>query len=291
MKRRVTAKYWNLSCGRPDQSLHSILNEIVSSGPPGTREKEIDTDYIVRLERLDPVGPLYAGEVCRVQRSNIPPTVDPDGMQPMNLTDGKGFGHRSTFLCDHMGENVLWQQDNMGCTPEKFGVYLAQFGTPVYLSSPTPYTTHDAWDEIETGSGIVSSFTVKVAPERNLALLDQGDDPLIELARKSVNAYKGQSLDITVAIDKSSDTSLDKGNVTRTLKRALSFSGTSKAKATLKGDAGSRILDFINQHKFESGLIIRDSDDLDVDWKSRKDFLVKAYHGSFDHANGDENQT
>lgn len=284
MLRDVSARYWSLEPTYPGTTFAEILKIIFDVGDPGAREIEIESDYSVRLERLEKVDRFLIGEVCRVQRENIPPAAGRDGMSPMHLADGEGIGHRSTFIADEEGASVLWHQDQMACTPVKFAVYLSHFGTPSYKTKATPYAVSDVWTELKSAKE-VRAFSVKVQPEENLSLFDDGQSPLMDLARASVSAYHGHTIEISIVA--AAKSKLDKGNVTRTIMQVLGFSGTRKAKAIVASADGPFLLDFLNRHRTETGKIERFSDDIEDDYRSRKNFLLTSYHAIRNHVDGD----
>lgn len=284
MLRDVSARYWSLEPTYPGITFAEILSTIFETGDPGAREIEIEADYSVRLERLEKVDRFLIGEVCRVQRENIPPAASKDGMSPMRLADGEGIGHRSTFISDAEGSSVLWHQDQMACTPVKFATYLSHFGNPSYKTKPTPYAVSDVWTELKSAKE-VRAFSIKVQPEENLSLFDDGQSPLMELARASVTAYHGHSIEISITAGAKSK--LDKENVTRTMLQVLGFKGTRKAKAVVAGVEGQFLLDFLNLHRAETGKIERFSEDVDADWRARKTFLLANYYAIRSHDDAD----
>ncbi|RIJ24425.1 hypothetical protein D1224_09365 [Henriciella barbarensis] len=289
MKRDVTAKYWSFESTRPGQHLAGVLEEIAKLSPVGSREQELEKGYPVRLERFEIIGDLVVGEVCRIQRDNIPPTVDSAGMTPMELTDGRGLGHRSAFVSNRSGDTVLWQQDQMACSPDKFAVYLGHYGTPCYSTQPSPFATANVWTEIENPKASIRYFSIKVAPQRNLDLFAGEEDPIVkELARQCASAYNGDFVDVSVSLDKSSEGSLDRKNVIGTLRKAKEMIGTRKIRALVKGENSAMLLDFLNRHQLETGKIERFPDNIESDWKARKGFLLDAFNGTLAHADDDE---
>lgn len=279
MIRSVSARYWSLKSAYDGTTFADVLRHIYDLGEPGEREITVEPNYIVRLERFELFEKKYVlGEVCRVQRDNIPPAANKDGMSPMKLPNG--IGHRSAFISDLTGENVLWQNDVMACPPAKFAAYLSHFGSPKYKTDPVPYTVGDVWSELESAKQ-VRSFSIKVQPEDNLLLFDPGHSDLMELARHSARAYLGDAIEITISAV--SQSKLDKGNVTRTLMQLLKFGGIKKAKAVVSNSDGQFLLDFLNMHRSETGNIERYSEDVDADWRARRGFLLTSYYALRKH--------
>jgi len=53
-----------------------------------TRAIAVDKGVVLRLERLEPEPNYLSGGFCRIQKANIPPTADDQGLTPTVLAEG-----------------------------------------------------------------------------------------------------------------------------------------------------------------------------------------------------------
>lgn len=283
MRREIKARYWRLApIMSGGVSFASALRRIHSITPPGSRQFKVEAGYFVRLERLETSGSLIAGEMYRVQTDGIPPLVTPDGAKPMELEGGGGFGHASTFVATADGESVLWHQDDLGCSPRKLGEYLAGFADPAYRCDPTPYATKDLWHQLRKAKRI-RSIQVKAVIREQRDLYDDQEMALGRLAKECVAEYGGSSFDLSIVAENARSHGLSPGPVKGTMEAVVSRSDTRKARVEIDGEAGAILLDFLKGHKSVAGRIERFPDDLEKDFKSRKDYLLGAFDASLNH--------
>ena len=171
-----------------------------------------------------------------------------------------------------------------GMFTRKVRVVSPFFGDPVFNVAAVPYASGDMWATLGNAKH-VRSFSVKVQPENNLSLLDDGEVTFMELARNSVAAYHAKTVDVTVTGDPKSSRQLDKGNVIGTMRQVLGYSGTSKVRAVVSSEEGSQVLDFLKISQVVKGSIDRFPKDVESDWKSRKNFLLSRFDGIKKHGN------
>lgn len=101
------------------------------------RERQIEEDIIVRLERLERVTRVLAGEFVRLQTTNLPPKVARG--QPLESLGVRAIGHSAAFAYDMDLSVMALQMSRNGITPSRIGLYSQELASgPGFDILPVP---------------------------------------------------------------------------------------------------------------------------------------------------------
>lgn len=253
MDSRLTVRFYRVSeapSGIGD--VGDILLQTVDLGTPLERERDIGQAVVVRLERATARAQTVEGDLCRVQRTNIPPQAGAEGLVPIRLNDGHGIGHMAAFLY-HRPTRVLALQSNMSSvTPNRLSVYLASIDAAQQFQLG-PVLTDDALERFQAGQP--RKLTVKFAGIDRLDVFDDPNIPVAQGAKMISDAYAGIDVEITVSVGRTRDNALAQGPLLRTVNRLMGAPGITKLVTKLEGD--DQPLDLLHEQ-------LKEIDDLDL---------------------------
>jgi hypothetical protein len=195
MDATVTAKFFRVvkpevAAPNTDTVLRNLHDRDLAA-----RAITVDEGVVIRLERLEPDPNYLSGEFCRIQKSNIPPTADDDGLTPTVLAEGKGLGHLAAFRY-HIPTQIMLLQINQQCaTSNRVSLYLGLAeGKPLYLLEPI--LRADVFKRMKKAE--IKAFTVKVAEPQKLEALDDPATSAFKGTRATAKAFNAREIEITV---------------------------------------------------------------------------------------------
>lgn len=274
MDSKLTVRFYRVTEPAPGVSdFGDILLEVPNLGTPADRERNIGQDVVIRLEQSAARAQTVEGDLCRVQRTNIPPQAGADGLIPIQLNEGHGIGHMAAFLYHRPTRTLALQSNTQSVTPNRLSVYLASIDVSQQFQL-SPVLTDDALERFRAGSP--RKLTVKFAGIDRLDILDDPNIPVAHGARMISDAYAGIDVEITVSVGRTRDNSLAQGPLARTVNRLMGSPGIVKLVTKLEGD--DQPLDLLHEQ-------LKDSTELDLPeaqpqrhYEVRRDFLRNAFN-------------
>lgn len=272
---RVHARFYRVS--KPANGVTDfadVLLDLAKKPKVGDRELDIGDDVIVRLERCDNNKGFVEGELCRVQKVNFPPQAGPDGLKPLPLGQGMGFGHVAAFSY-HVATRVLLIQRNISSvTTNRLSLYVSAASVGSFFAFE-PVLSEDAMGRFKDKTP--RAFEVTFAGPDNLAAFDDDDLPAAKGARLIADAYDGVRVTIGVSVGKSRRKNLDKDEIMDSLGKLLNLPGVKKLKVKATENGDDEIINFIKeQRQGEDNLNLPD-DSPDNNYEVRKLFLRKVF--------------
>jgi hypothetical protein len=241
---------------------------------------------LLRVEQCESEGEFVTGQFCRKQTTNIPPQAGPDGLTPIELSEGQGIGHVAAFRY-HRPTRIFLLQNNIQCaTVHRISVYMARINT-ASLFAFDPVMREDALERFKHRK--VRSFTVRFASLENLEALDDSGIASARGARLLAEAFHGLDLTITVGVGRKRKKFLDFSRVNKEIKALLgSDADVSELEVLANEDEEGQTIDFIQEHlKCTADLTLPEKDPkkhyqvrkafLKEEFESRKDYLVKHF--------------
>lgn len=273
MDSKLTVRFYRVStppAGVGD--FGDVLLQALDLGTPADRERDIGQSVIVRLEGASARAQTVEGDLCRVQRTNIPPQAGADGLVPIQLNEGHGIGHMAAFLY-HRPTRVLALQSNMqSVTPNRLSIYLASIDVAQQFQM-APVLTDDALERFQAGQP--RKLTVKFSGIDRLDVFDDPNIPVAQGAKRISDAYAGIDVEITVSVGRTRDNALAQGPIMRTVNQLIGAPGIAKLTTKLEGD--DQPLDLLHEQLKESDELDLPEGDPDRHYQVRRAFLRSAF--------------
>jgi hypothetical protein len=281
MDATVTARFFVVS-GKPKESADfpDLLLAIMKSGDAGARERCLDGGIYVRVERCAEDADFVAGEFCRKQTSNIPPTADAKGLTPLVLSEGGGLGHMAAFRYHRPTRVLLLQHNVQSASPNRIASYLAA-GNSAALFTFNPILRQDAWDRFIDGEA--TQFQVSFASPQNLEAIDVEGIAAAKGARLLAEAYDGMKVTISVSVGRSKKKFLNGQNLRASIDRLLGSTLVKKVKVRSgKGDEEETI-NFLKEHLKETKVLGLPEKDPVSNYEIRKAFLKSVFSDNLEY--------
>jgi hypothetical protein len=277
MDSRVTARFYKVSKQSNQAAELEIILKALAAKGLSQREQTLDEGIILLLERLEDDGEFLAGEFCRKQTSNIPPSAGDDGLTPTQLGTGKGLGHTAAFRY-HLPTRVILLQFNRQCASQ--ARILTYLGTEAAkpLFSLEPVLRKDSLDQLQARK--VKSFRVRFAAPDKLESLDDASKSAIDGAKMLAEAFQGFVIDITIGAGKSKKRHLDQNTVLGAISSLL---GRGKFVRDVKArteDGDSDWIDLLEEHLKSSSVLSFPTEDAASNYQVRKEFLAGVFHAN-----------
>jgi hypothetical protein len=139
----------------------------IAARPLAAREREIEPDIVIRLERLTDQRGVIVGEMVRRQTANLPPKAL-EG-QPLERLGVSSIGHTTAFIYDIRLSILALQIARNGITSFRMGLYAETLlGGAGYSILPVPNV--EVWNKLRHGA--VRAVTVRVAAPNDLEAAD-----------------------------------------------------------------------------------------------------------------------
>lgn len=273
MDSRLTVRFYRVSAppvGVDD--VGDVLLQALALGAPSERERDIGQSVFIRLERAATRAQTVEGDLCRIQRVNIPPQAGDGGLLPIQLEDGHGIGHMAAFLY-HRPTRVLALQANVqSVTPNRLSVYLASIDVAQQFGF-SPVLSDDALERFQAGNA--RRLTVKFAGIDRIEILDDPNIPAAQGARMIGNAYAGLDVEITVSVGRSRDSALAQRPILDTVNRLMGEPGVVKLITKLEGD--DQPLDLLHEQLKHSADLDLPEGDPERHYTVRRAFLRETF--------------
>ena len=179
-----------------DPQMKNLLEKIASIDVLSDREVRLGGQHDVRLERLEKDGDAYlVGEMTRIQSTNFPAEVHPDGTRPLNVSHP--LGHGVAFRYNHIKSILGIQFDTRIISPPKFIDYLHAKGDKSSLRL-TPIMRKDNWKRF--GKGPAKKITIAIAGAESFSQLPLEGEPVATSIRRMGEAYGAPKIEITLNV-------------------------------------------------------------------------------------------
>lgn len=272
---RIHARFYRASkpaAGTTD--FHDVLLELAKKPKAGDREVDIGDEVIVRLERGTTHKEFVEGELCRVQKVNFPPQAGPDGLKPLPLGQGMGFGHVVAFSYHVPTRVLLIQRNILSITSNRLALYVAS-SKPGCVFAFAPVLSEDAMKRFKDKTP--RAFEVTFAGPDNLAAFDDENIPAAKGARMIAEAYDGIRVTIGVSVGKSRKKHLDKDEILNSLGKLVQLGGVKKLKVKAADGGDDTVINFIKEQLQAEHTLKLPDDDPDKNYEARKLFLRKVF--------------
>lgn len=260
------------SAGRRD--FHELLLAQASKPSRKAREIDIGDEVVIRLERGTLTDQWLVGEFVRVQTKEIPPQAGPDGLEPIELKDGRGLGHLAAFVYNTKTRVLILQTNRLSATPSRIGLYTA--GNDLKdLYVLRPVLAQDAMKRFTKKDP--RSFSVTFAGPKNLDFLSGQDLAIAQGAKLIAEAYGGIRVRIDVSVGKSRKKLLDKDSILTALGNISGLPGVKRLKVSAEEKGvDDDVINFLKEQIHESKKLDIPSD-LDGSFEARAQFLKTIY--------------
>lgn len=260
------------SAGRKD--FHELL--LAQAAKPSLKAREVDIgeEVILRLERGVRTGEWLEGEFVRVQTKQIPPQAGPDGLEPIELKDGRGLGHLAAFAY-HVPTRVLMLQTNrLSATPNRIALYTASNDLKdLFIFAPV--LAQDAMTRFAKKKP--RGFSVTFAGPKNLDFLSDQNLAIAQGAKLIAEAYGGIRVRIDVSVGKSRKRLLDKENILGALGAISGLPGVKRLKVQAEETGvDDDVINFLKE-QIHGTQKIDLPDGLDDSFKLRLAYLRKVF--------------
>jgi hypothetical protein len=251
-----------------------ILREDFKAVPKaGDRERDLGDEVTLRLERCSDRDDFLEGELCRVQKTNVPPRAGPDGLMPIDL-GGHGLGHVAAFLYHGPTRVLLLQRNMLSASPNRLALYLAATKAGRFFAF-SPVMSVDAMERFKRKKP--RSFSVTFAGPKNLAALDDDGLPAAKGAKLIAEAYEGVRVTIEVSVGKSRKLNLSKDQLLASLDKLMGVPGIKKLKVRAEDDGEDDLINFIKEQLHIDDKVKLVELDPDKNYEARSLFLRKAF--------------
>lgn len=144
-------------------SLLEAFVNLAQVEPIENREVNIAGGMRVRLERFEDENGEFSGEFTRVQMTDFPFEIGPDGVSPLT-TEGY-IGDGVAFRFRQIDHTLVMQYDARICSPGRAIGYLKQQNPRCCFLIQTKFD-QDNWTKFEDGN--IRDFTLKIASPDHL---------------------------------------------------------------------------------------------------------------------------
>lgn len=239
------------------------------------RERDLGRGIHFRLERCTRAGDFLEGEFCRIQRENVPPQANNDGLLPVTLVDGAGIGHVAAFRY-HIPTRVLLLQSNRQCGGHsRITRYTYDISVKCNFLMQ-PIMNEDGWERIKGKQ--FKSFRVKFSAPRNLPHFDDDNLSAADNARLLAEIYNGPEVEIFISVGRKKNERLDLREVLKLLRRVKSGEApVSKLEATATDGEEIDTVDLVGEDLSLEGHLILPENNPDANYNVRRQFLFDGF--------------
>lgn len=183
------------------------------------------------------------GEFSRVQTVNIPPQSTPDGLEPIELADGRGLAHVCAFQYHQPTRVILLQRNPLGATPSRVGLYIKAI-SPGPLFSLTPVLRSDALPRLMAGNA--KSLKISFAAPTDLSAIEDADAAGLDNIERLGEMFKSPEIEIRFTVGRARNTFLDNAMVRRVVGALRQSSADIKTlEVSVENDLGVDPIDFL----------------------------------------------
>lgn len=277
MDREVRAKYFRVTDREEGGlSFDAQINDLIVRHPrPRDREYTTPSGHLVRVEAVDDDGDWLSGNFCRIQTENIPPEVTDDGLQAVQLANGRGLGHQNAFLFHRPTRVILWQQNRLGVGFPDLLPYLNWETRAATFFLFEPVGVDEAWSHFQNNN--IKKAIVKFAGQRPADPPPGDFVPAIVQARDIAEQYAGLEIEVTISVGRSRSHFLRKDLIGGMIRRLGLRSDVEKLQVVTDGHLNEKVLDFIEEHMENIGSLDLPSDAPERNYAIRRDFLRESF--------------
>lgn len=198
MDKTVTVRFYKVErLNEADPKLRDVLKGIAAIAELDARIATVgNNDVKVRLERLEEdSATVIAGEFTRIQTTNYPSEVHPDGTKPLGVTSP--LGHGVAFRFDSSKSILAMQYDVRVLSPGRMLEYLrAKWDGASFRLRPI--VRSDMWKRFNAGP--TRKIELTVASPGSLVNIEDAGAAVVDAARKLGAAYEAPLLTITLSM-------------------------------------------------------------------------------------------
>lgn len=198
MDRRVSIRFYDVDRhNQNDPTLANVLREISEVERLTDREKDLDEDFRLRLERLedDQNGSAIMGEITRIQTTNFPSEVHPDGTQPLSV--GGPLGHGIIFRYNIEHGVIGIQHEPRVASLSRFLDYLNQMFSGANFDV-RPKVREDQWRRFNDGA--TRKLKIRVASPRDLAAVEGVNQTTTSGIAQLAQTYNAPEITVEVSM-------------------------------------------------------------------------------------------
>lgn len=197
MEKRITFRFYDVK--RHSSRIPTFVNtlsKIAEIRKKSDRERELGSDFIIRLEEFENDGPsAVIGEIIRVQKTNMPSEVLDNGRSP--LTTKNPLGHGITFRFNEQTSVLCIQYDPRISSPGKLLDYVKECFEGAHYDIK-PKIKPEAWKKFNKSE--IKKLSVKIAEPSQLGDLDVGHKSAISAFRDMSVAYDAPNIKIEMSM-------------------------------------------------------------------------------------------
>lgn len=270
MERKFTFRFYDISREKDSiPSMVDMLRTVAKEADKTKREKQLATDYVVRLENLEDDGTdAVVGELIRCQDNNLPAELTKGNRKELTA---ERLGHSVVFRLNHKTGAFGIQHDRRIVSPGRVLDYIAAFN-PQAIYAMTPKINADAWKKFVSGG--TRKLSMRIANPDSMADLSGSGAAASQGFRAMAEAYSAPSILVEISMGHH--------------KGFLSSAVEGLAKQLIAMGGGARLdrlsaTTIINDEKEEIDLIedrLMCTDELeiharnpDINWKIKRDYL------------------
>lgn len=287
MDSKITVRFFRITKNHqaaPDFEA-ALQNALAAGQTAAARQRNINGS-IIRLERLAANGTCWDGEIVRKQTQNIPPAADDDGLTPLVLNDGSGLGHSIAFRYSPGVQVLAIQFDNRAVSVNRLVAYLRAID-PAHDYGAFPLIRRDAWERY--GRGSPSSVVLEIAAPADLPAVEGEVGSVIASTKRLAEMANAPVITIEVKMGRTRG-SLSKGFVDGILDFFTRGEGREqdvrKLGVTSRTEDAAEYIDFLQEGLKHSDTLDLPSDDPNVNYRARRNYLEACFNESFDYIRG-----
>lgn len=269
MEKTFTFRFYDIS--REKDSIPAMVDmfrQVAQLTSKVERERQLSTDYVVRLENLEDDGAdAVVGELVRCQRTNLPSEVSADGRK---ILTAERLGHSVVFRLNHKTGAFGIQHDPRIISPGRVLDYLSAFN-PSAIYSMAPKINEEAWAKFNAGGTRKLAF--RIANPENLEDLSGTGKAASSGIKSMADAYDAPSILVEISMGH------HKGFLSTAVhglaKQMLNLTGARLDKlsaVTVVNDEREEI-DLIEDRIVSRGELEIHDRDPEINWKVKRSFL------------------
>ena len=269
MEKSFTFRFYDIS--REKETIPSMVDMfrfVAKIKDKSARERQLSTDYVVRLENLDDDGSdAVVGEIIRCQATNMPSEITAGSRKKLTV---ERLGHSVVFRLNHKTGAFGIQYDSRIVSPGRILEYLSAFN-PAAVYSMTPKINAKAWEKFNSGG--TRKLSIRIAQPENMQDLSGNGKAAGEGIKAMAEAYDAPS--IAVEISMGHHKGFLSGAVNGLAKQLLNMTGgrLDKLSAVTYIDDASEEIDLIEDRIVSRQTLNIDDRDPEINWKVKKAHL------------------
>lgn len=277
MERKFTFRFYDLSkTSDATPNFVDVLRQICAVTPESEREKQLTTDYTIRLERLENDGAdAVVGEMVRCQNNNLPSQIKDGNRENLDVDE---LGHSIVFRYNGKVGVLGVQYDHRIISPGRILEYVSAFNAAAVYSID-PKIDKSAWQKFANGE--TRNLAVRIAHPTEMDDLDGVHQDSGSGLRAMGEAYSAPHIKFEISMGHY------KGSLQNAVSLAKSLLGMSGG-ARVEGMRGKVIsndeleeLDLLEHRVVTKEDLEIHRKDFEVNWKVKRDFLCKDMKSRF----------